>query len=131
MRLLRPPVEGRLIGNTRGLDVGVTVRVRLVRVDSERGYIDFETDEASRDRKLDRHKRKKAAAARLQGRIGEVFKAIVTGASERGVWVRTDEGIEGRVMRGHESLRVGQSVQVQLIRADAVHGFIDFQNVVS
>ena len=131
VRLLRPPVEGRLIGDTRGLDVGVTVRVRLARVDSERGYIDFETDEAARDRKLERHKRKKAAAARLQGRVGEVFQAIVTGASDRGVWVRTDDGIEGRVMRGHESLRVGQAVSVQLVRADAVHGFIDFQNFVS
>ncbi|MEX2284269.1 MAG: RNB domain-containing ribonuclease [Gemmatimonadota bacterium] len=127
VRLLRPPVEGRLIGNTRGLDVGVTVRVRLARVDIERGYIDFETDEASRDRKLERHKRKKAAAAKLQSRVGEVFPATVTGVTDKGIWVRTNDGVEGRVMRGFEGLTVGQSVKVQLIRADAVHGFIDFQ----
>ncbi len=41
VRLLALPVEGRLVEGTRGLDVGDRLRVRLLRVDVERGYIDF------------------------------------------------------------------------------------------
>lgn len=41
VRLLRPPVEGRLEGGVEGLDVGHRLRVRLVHTDVERGYIDF------------------------------------------------------------------------------------------
>jgi exoribonuclease-2 len=41
VRVLRPPVEGRVMTGTDGLDVGDHVRVRLVDVDVERGFIDF------------------------------------------------------------------------------------------
>ncbi len=41
VRLLRPPVEGRLASGFEGLDVGHRLRVELVRTDVERGYIDF------------------------------------------------------------------------------------------
>ena len=41
MRLLELPVEGRLVEGFRGLDVGHRVRVQLVSVDVERGFIDF------------------------------------------------------------------------------------------
>jgi ribonuclease R len=126
VRLLRPPVEGRLVRGGEGLDVGVTVRVHLARVDFERGYIDFETALGARAHKLERSKRKKAAAARLLARIGETFDAVVTGASERGVYVRTVDAVEGRLMRGSRGLLVGDTLQVTLIGADAVHGFIDF-----
>jgi exoribonuclease R len=129
VRLLRPPVEGRVTAGADGLDVGDTVRVRLTRVDLERGYIDFETETAARSRKLERSKRKKAAAARLVGRIGETFDAAVTGATEHGVWIRTTDGIEGRVMRGSAGLNVSQNVRVTLLSADAVHGFIDFERL--
>ena len=129
VRLLRPAVEGRLIAGTEGVDVGVTLRVRLARVDVERGYIDFESEAGARERKLERQKRKKAAAARLTGRIGATFDAQVTGASERGVYVRTSDGIEGRVIRGSRGLQVGETVSVKLVGADAVHGFIDFERI--
>jgi len=36
-----PRVEGRLTGDASGLDVGDAVRVKLVKVDVENGYIDF------------------------------------------------------------------------------------------
>jgi VacB/RNase II family 3'-5' exoribonuclease len=41
VRLRGTPVEGRLDRGTEGLDVGDRVRVRLIRTDAERGFIDF------------------------------------------------------------------------------------------
>lgn len=41
VRLSHPLVEGKLVGNTKHLDVGHRVRVRLVSVDPEHGFIDF------------------------------------------------------------------------------------------
>ncbi len=41
-RLLSIPVEGRVVRGSEGLDTGEQVRVRLVSVDIERGFIDFE-----------------------------------------------------------------------------------------
>jgi ribonuclease R len=40
-RLLEVPVEGRVVEGFRGLDVGHRVRVQLVSVDVQRGFIDF------------------------------------------------------------------------------------------
>ena len=42
VRLLAPPIEGRLVSGERGLDVGDRVRVRLAAVDVDRGFIDFD-----------------------------------------------------------------------------------------
>jgi len=41
VRLLRPPVEGKLERGFEGLDVGDRLRVRLVKTDAERGFVDF------------------------------------------------------------------------------------------
>ena len=41
VRLLRPPIEGKLQSGFEGLDVGHRLRVQLVRTDVERGFIDF------------------------------------------------------------------------------------------
>jgi len=41
VRLVPTPVEGRLDGNTQGVDVGDKLRVRLVSTDPRRGFIDF------------------------------------------------------------------------------------------
>ena len=41
VRLLHPPVEGRLETNTRGLEVGRRIRVKLASTNVERGFIDF------------------------------------------------------------------------------------------
>jgi VacB/RNase II family 3'-5' exoribonuclease len=41
VRLLHPPIEGRLVENYDGLDVGRRIRVQLIFTDVERGYIDF------------------------------------------------------------------------------------------
>jgi exoribonuclease-2 len=41
VRILQPPVEGKLVRGTEGLDVGNRVRVELIHTDVERGFIDF------------------------------------------------------------------------------------------
>ncbi|HSW20702.1 MAG TPA: RNB domain-containing ribonuclease, partial [Ramlibacter sp.] len=42
VRIARPLVEGRLVRGFEGLDVGDAARVRLLAVDPQQGYIDFE-----------------------------------------------------------------------------------------
>ena len=41
VRVLRPPVEGKLVTGFEGLDVGHRLRVELAATDVERGFIDF------------------------------------------------------------------------------------------
>ena len=41
VRLVQPLVEGRLERGFQGLDVGDRVRVRLLRTDVPRGFVDF------------------------------------------------------------------------------------------
>ena len=77
--------------------------------------------------KVERLVRKAAAALLLQSRIGEKFDAIVTGASEKGTWVRIPRPpVEGRLERGYEGLEVGDHVRVKLVHTDPARGFIDF-----
>jgi exoribonuclease-2 len=77
--------------------------------------------------KVERQVRKSAAALLLAPRIGQRFDAIVTGASDKGTWVRiADPVAEGRVVQGFEGLDVGDRVPVQLIHTDTARGFIDF-----
>jgi len=127
-RVLNPPVEGRIVRGGRGLDVGDTVRLKLVVADPVRGYIDFAHEAGDASRKLERSRRKKAQADRLRARIGEMFEAEVSGVSESGTYVRLLDGsAEGRVVRGYKPLSVGMKVQVKLVNTDSVHGFIDFE----
>ncbi len=44
MRILTPPAEGKLVAGGQGLAVGRRLRVKLVRADVERGFIDFATN---------------------------------------------------------------------------------------
>ena len=77
--------------------------------------------------KVERQVRKSAAAMLLQGRLGETFDALVTGASAKGTWVRLlHPPVEGRVVHGFDGLDVGDRIQVRLDRTDVQHGFIDF-----
>ena len=41
VRLLHPPIEGRVVQGEAGLDVGDQIRVRLEHTDVQRGFIDF------------------------------------------------------------------------------------------
>jgi len=79
---------------------------------------------------VERQVGKSAAAMLLQGRTGQTFDAIVTGASEKGTWVRiAAPPVEGKVVRNDRGLKVGQRVRVRLARADVARGFIDFARV--
>jgi exoribonuclease-2 len=129
VRLLRPPVEGRVVRGHEGLDVGDTARVTLIGVDANLGHIDFEGPRGDVAGKLARSRRKKQAAARLARQVGKRFRAVVVSASEKGVYVAIPgEFVEGRVVRGHHGLVAGQTLDVVLLSADAAHGFIDFEN---
>ncbi|HEX4496028.1 MAG TPA: RNB domain-containing ribonuclease [Thermoanaerobaculia bacterium] len=78
--------------------------------------------------KVERQVRKSAAALMIQNRIGDTFDTVVTGASDKGTWVRTCQHpvIEGRLDRGFQGLDVGDRVRAKLISTDVERGFIDF-----
>ena len=91
------------------------------------GHCTLQEDNAD---KVERQVRKSAAAMLLGGRIGTRFDGIVTGASEKGTWVRIfAPSAEGKVVRGFEGLDVGDRVRVELLRTDIERGFIDFARV--
>lgn len=77
--------------------------------------------------KVERRVDKSAAASLLSQRIGAKFDAIVTGASDKGTWVRVSSPTtEGKVVRGFEGMDVGDRVRVTLLHTDVARGFIDF-----
>ena len=66
----------------------------------------------------------------LESRISQRFDAIVTGASEKGTWVRVLEPpVEGKVIQGFEGFDVGDRVRAKLIDVNVERGFIDFVGV--
>jgi exoribonuclease-2 len=78
-------------------------------------------------KKVERWVRKSAAAQFLSDRIGEKFDALVTGASEKGTWVRLlTPPVEGKLVGGAEGVDVGDRIKVQLTSVDIDRGFIDF-----
>ena len=88
------------------------------------------TEEENVAKKVERMVTKSAAAILLESRVGELFEAVVTGASHKGTWVRLlHPPIEGRLETGFEGLDVGHSLRVQLVRTDVERGYIDFKRV--
>ena len=88
------------------------------------------TEKEDAARKVERQVRKSAAALLLEHRIGEQFNAIVTGAAEKGTWVRLlDIPVEGRLTAGFEKVDVGHRLRVQLILTDVERGYVDFRRV--
>jgi exoribonuclease-2 len=80
--------------------------------------------------KVERLVRKSAAALLLEQRTGERFDGVVTGASEKGTWVRIFRPpVEGKLVHGWEGLEVGDRLRVKLISTDVERGFIDFVRV--
>ena len=77
--------------------------------------------------KIERRMRKSAAALLLADRIGDSFDAIISGASDKGTWVRLfDPPIEGRLERGYKGLDVGDRLRVTLTDTDVERGYINF-----
>ncbi len=81
-------------------------------------------------RKVERQVGKSAAALLLAPHLGEQFDAIVTGAAEKGVWVRIPSPpVEGKLDHPPAGLRVGHRLRVQLVHTDVERGFIDFRRL--
>ncbi len=86
------------------------------------------TEQEDVAKKIERQVRKSAEAMVLEAKIGEKFDAIVTGASDKGTWVRLlHPSVEGKLVSGFEGKDVGQQLRVQLLRVDIRRGFIDFK----
>ncbi len=92
--------------------------------DIARHCTEKETDAAKVERKL----KKSAAAILLSSQIGREYDAIVTGAGEKGVWVRILQlPVEGKLVKGFAKLKVGDRLPVKLIHVDIPNGYIDFE----
>jgi len=127
VRTLDGSAEGRVVRGANNLKVGMKIPVKLISTDSVHGFIDFEHEEGIEPAKEARKERKQAAALSLRDRIGETFRAVVTGVSQKATWIRLEpERIEGRLVRGRKGLRPGSEVGVVLLAADPERGFIDF-----
>lgn len=88
------------------------------------------TEKEDAANKVERQVGKSAAALLLESKIGEQFEAIVTGAAEKGTWVRILEiPVEGMLKTGFEEVDVGDRIRVQLLSVDVEKGFIDFGKV--
>ncbi len=86
------------------------------------------TEREKASKKVKRFMRKSVAAVLLENSIGKTFNALVTGAADKGTYVRLlVPPAEGRVMKGEEGLLVGQKVRVRLIKTDPSKGYIDFE----
>jgi exoribonuclease-2 len=77
--------------------------------------------------KVERQVKKSAAALMLEKEIGETYHGVITGASDKGVFVRVfSPPVEGKINRGSAGLDVGEKVRVKLTRVNVDRGFIDF-----
>jgi VacB/RNase II family 3'-5' exoribonuclease len=77
--------------------------------------------------KVERQVAKSAAAMLLAPHVGEKFDALVTGTGDSGTFVRIAHPLaEGKLLKGYQSLDVGDAVRVELTHTDIDRGFIDF-----
>jgi len=114
-RLLKAAIEGR------------SSPYSMVDLESLAAHCTAEEDAVN---KVERQVIKSAAALLLEGRIGEQFDAIATGASEKGTWVRLISlPIEGKLMYGFEDVDVGDRMHVRLDSVDVNRGYINFSKV--
>ena len=86
------------------------------------------TDREMAAKRVERFMVKAEAATLLAGKLGETFDALITGASEKGVYARLlSPPVEGKVGGKAMGVRVGQKVRVTLVNLDPRNGFIDFE----
>jgi VacB/RNase II family 3'-5' exoribonuclease len=99
--------------------------------DTDLAAIALHCNEADKQlRKIERTMQKRVAAVAMAHRIGETFPGVVTGATDKGVYVRVIRPpFEGRVIQGGDGLDVGDKVTVKLLHTDPARGFIDFAKV--
>jgi exoribonuclease-2 len=76
---------------------------------------------------VERTVRKIAAAILFSDRIGQRFRAIVTGKKPSGTFVRVvNPPVEGMLVRGGRGVDVGDEIDVELLSTNPKKGFIDF-----
>jgi VacB/RNase II family 3'-5' exoribonuclease len=121
--------------NRRFADLVTQRLVKAVLAGSVGPYTDAELDAIAKNctskedaaRKVERAMRKRIAAVALSGRIGETFRAVVTGVTPKGTFVRTiDPPAEGLVVHGQQGLDVGEQVHARLVSTDPQRGYLDF-----
>jgi VacB/RNase II family 3'-5' exoribonuclease len=84
------------------------------------------TEQEDAAKKVERQVVKSAGAMLLSPRVGETFDATVTGASEKGTWVRLFRPpVEGKLQQGFEGREVGDRLRVKLVHTDVERGYID------
>ena len=88
------------------------------------------TEQEDNAKKVERQVVKSAAALLLETRIGEQFSGIVTGASDKGFFVRLSHPpVEGKLMSDTGGLKVGDRIRVKLVHTDVERGHIDLERV--
>jgi VacB/RNase II family 3'-5' exoribonuclease len=88
------------------------------------------TEKEDEAEKVERKMKKSASISLLSSKIGETFDALVTGAGDKGTWVRViSPPVEGKLIKGDENVDVGDSIRVKLIQVNIEKGFIDFMRV--
>jgi VacB/RNase II family 3'-5' exoribonuclease len=96
--------------------------------DELKAFAEHCTQKENDAKKVERLVEKSAAAILLSEMIGTRFDAIVTGAAEKGTWVRiTEPYVEGRLTGDVRGIEVGHKLKVELISTDIEKGFIDFK----
>jgi exoribonuclease-2 len=85
------------------------------------------TEQELAAKKVERQVVKSAAALLLRNRIGENFDATVTGVTDGGTWIRLRRPlVEGKLVKGNDTLKVGDRLQAKLVHTDVERGYIDF-----
>jgi exoribonuclease R len=121
--------------NRRFPDLITHRMIKAALAGTQQPYAENELDDLARHcteaedaaNKVERQVRKSAAAMLLSPRVGDRFDAIVTGASEKGTWVRIFQPpVEGKLIHGSEGLDLGDRLRVKLVGVDVPAGHIDF-----
>lgn len=124
--------------NRRYADLVTQRIVKAVLANNPPPYTDDELSAIARNctlkedaaRKVERTVRKIAAAILFSDRVGQRFKAIVTGKKPGGTFVRVvDPPVEGMLVRGGGGVDVGDEIEVELLATNPKRGFIDFGRV--
>jgi VacB/RNase II family 3'-5' exoribonuclease len=96
--------------------------------DAELGAIALQCNvQEKASHKVERTMQKREAAVALADSIGKTFHGVITGADQKGTYVRVfDPPVEGRIIRGEQGLDVGDTVDVKLVDTNPQMAFIDF-----
>lgn len=91
------------------------------------------SDQEKNAKKVERQLQKSAAALLLSDKIGREFEGVITGASDKGTWVRIRRpAVEGKILERSlhgRRLDVGDVVRVELRATNPRRGFIDFERI--